>query len=269
MAVSKHHLQRMEVDWFPFVALWKSYVALRTHRTNIADDIFDLIAGSGKTVIWFVVTGRSHHVKLTQSNSSTIIEDIMSLRDAGRASVAYFYFDFRDTKKQSCQEMLHSLLIQLSAQSNHSFDTLSWLHSKHDHGTRLPSDDAMMECLKEMLSTAGQNSTYIIIDALDECPNTSGITSPREHVFNLLKKLVELHLPSLYVCVTSRPEIDIRLVLESLTQNCLSLHSENGQMEDIISYIKFVVDSDDAMRRWKEEDKILVIETLSENAGGM
>ncbi|KAH9963673.1 hypothetical protein BGW80DRAFT_1542385 [Lactifluus volemus] len=208
--------------------------------------------GSGKTVI-----------------CSTIIQDIMSLCDAGRASVAYFYFDFRDTKKQSCQEMLHSLLIQLSAQSNHSFDTLSRLHSKHDHGTRLPSDDAMMECLKEMLSTAGQNSTYIIIDALDECPNTSGITSPREHVFNLLKKLVELHLPSLYVCVTSRPEIDIRLVLESLTQNCLSLHNENGQMEDIISYIKFVVDSDDAMRRWKEEDKILVIETLSENAGGM
>ncbi|KAH9974566.1 hypothetical protein BGW80DRAFT_147383 [Lactifluus volemus] len=207
--------------------------------------------GSGKTVI-----------------CSTIIEDIMALRDAGRASVAYFYFDFRDTNKRSYQDLLHSLLIQLSAQSNHSFDTLSRLHLKHDHG-RLPSDDAMMECLKEMLSTADQNSTYIIIDALNECPHTSEIRSPREHVLNLLKNLVELRLSNLYICVTSRPEIDIRLVLESLTRNCLSLHSENGQMEDIISYINFVVHSDDAMRRWKEEDKILVIGTLSENAGGM
>jgi hypothetical protein len=269
MALSEHHVQRMEVDRFSFVALWKPYVALRTHRANITDGSFDLIAGSGKTVIWSVVTDRSHHVKLTQLNSSTIIEDIMALHDAGRASIAYFYFDFRDTNKRSCQDLLHSLLIQLSAQSNHSFDTLSRLHSKHDHGTRPPSDDAMVECLKEMLASADQNSTYIVIDALDECPHTSGITSPREHVLNLLKKLVELGLPSLHVCVTSRPEIDIRLILESLTQNCLSLHSENGQMEDILSYIKFVVEEDDAMRRWKEEDKILVIETLSENEGGM
>ena len=118
------------------------------------------------------------------------------------------------------------------------------------------------------LSTAGQNSTYIIIDALDECPHTSGITSPREHVLNLLKKLVELRLPNLYVCVTSRPEIDIRLVLESLTENRLSLYSENGQIMDTARYVRFVVLSDDAIRRWKE-DKILVIMTLSENAGGM
>jgi NACHT domain len=269
MAVSKHHLQRMEVDWFPFVALWKPYVALRTHHTDISDGIFfDSIAGSGKTVIWFVVTDHSHHVKLTQSNSSTIIEDIMVLRDAGRASVAYFYFDFRDTNKRSYQDLLHSLLIQLSAQSNHSFDTLSRLHSKYDRGTRLPSDDAMMECLREMLST-DQNSTYIIIDALDECPNTSGITSPRGHVLNLLKKLVELSLSNLYVCVTSRPETDIRPVLESLTQKRLSLHSENGQITDIFLYICFVVLSDEAMRRWKEEDKILAIKILFENEGGM
>jgi hypothetical protein len=193
----------------------------------------------------------------------------MALREAGRASVAYFYFDSRDTNKRNFQDLLRSLLIQLSDQSNHSFDILSHLHSKHDHGTRRPSNDAMMECLKEMLSTPDRNSTYIIIDALDECPHTSGIPSPRERVLNLLKKLVELRLQNLYVCVTSRPEIDIRHVLESLTQSRLSLHSENGQMEDIIRYINFVVDSDDAMRRWNDEDKILTVKTLSENAGGM
>jgi NACHT domain len=194
----------------------------------------------------------------------------MALREAGKVSVAYFYFDFRDTNKQSCQDLVHSLLIQLSAQSHHSFDTLSRLHSDHDHGTRLPSDDEMMECLKEMLSTANQTSTYIIIDALDECPNTprAEITSPREHVLILLKKLVELRLPNLYICVTSRPEVDIRRVLEPLTQNHLSLHTENGQIEDVIGYINFVIHSD-AMGRCKDEDKVLIMKTLSEKADGM
>jgi hypothetical protein len=87
----------------------------------------------------------------------------------------------------------------------------------------------MMECLKTMLSTTGQNPTYIIIDALDECPHTSGITSPRTLALNVLKKLVELRLPNLYVCVTSRAEVDIRRVLESLTQNRLSLMKMDKQ----------------------------------------
>jgi NACHT domain len=193
----------------------------------------------------------------------------MTLRDAGRASVGYFYFDFRVKNKQSRQDLLHSLLIQLSTQSDHYCDILARLYSAHDRGSRKPSDSAMVECLKEMLSIAAQGATYIIIDALDECPNTSGITSSRGHVLNLVKDLVELHLPNLHICATSRPEIDIRSVLESLTQNRVSLHNQSGQKEDIIKYVRSVVHSDNAMRRWKEEDKALVIRTLSEKADGM
>jgi NACHT domain len=207
----------------PFCGFMENVRRSSHHLTHIADGIFDLIAGSGKTVIWFVVTDRSHHVELTQSNSSTIIQHFMALHNAGRASVVHFYFDFQDRNKQSYQDLLHSLLIQLSAQSDYRLDALYRLHTNHDHGTRLPSDAAMMECLKTMLSTTGQNPTYIIIDALDECPHTSGNTSPRALVLNLLKKLVELRLPNLYVCVTSRAKPDIRRVLESLTQNRLSI----------------------------------------------
>jgi hypothetical protein len=193
----------------------------------------------------------------------------MALRDTGKAFVAYFYFDFRDVNKQSRQSLLHSLLIQFSAQSNQCCDILSNLYSKHDHGSRKPSDGAMVECLKEMLSIAAIEPTYIIIDALDECPHTSGVTSPRKHVLNHMKELVGLRLANLHICVTSRPEIDIRSALESLTQNRVSLHTESGQQEDIIKYVQSVVYSDDEMRRWKEEDKTLVIRTLSEKADGM
>jgi hypothetical protein len=193
----------------------------------------------------------------------------MTLRDAGSASVAYFYLDFRDTNKQTLENLLHSLLIQFSDRSDYCCDILSRLYSAHDRGSRKPSDGAMIDCLKEMLSNGVDGPTYIIIDALDESPNTSGIPSPREFVVNLVKELVDLHLPSLRICATSRPEFDIRSVLESLTERPVSLHNESGQKEDIVKYVRFVVNSDRRMRRWREEDKNLVTLTLSEKADGM
>ena len=49
----------------------------------------------------------------------------------------------------------------------------------------------------------------------------------------------------------------------------MSLHEQAGQNRDIFDYIKFVIFSDTKMRRWREEDKQLVLETLTEKAGGM
>jgi hypothetical protein len=49
----------------------------------------------------------------------------------------------------------------------------------------------------------------------------------------------------------------------------VSLHQEGGQREDIKNYILSFVHNDREMRRWREEDKELVITMLSERAGGM
>ena len=91
----------------------------------------------------------------------------------------------------------------------------------------------------------------------------------REEVLDLVKTLVVLSLPNLRVCVTSRPEIDIQTTLEPLTSLRVSLHNQTGQKKDIIDYVTSVVSSDVKMRRWREEDRKLVIETLSERADGM
>ncbi|KAF8501075.1 hypothetical protein F5888DRAFT_1609323, partial [Russula emetica] len=200
---------------------------------------------------------------------SSIIQDIMALRDAGMASMAYFYFDFRDVDKQKLCDVLPSLLVQLSARSDTCCDKLSQLYSAHDRGVQKPSDRAMAECLKQMLALEGQGPTYIILDALDECPVTSSIPSPREEVLELVEDLLGLHLPNLHICVTSRPEPDIQIVFERLTECAVSLHNENGQQQDIANYVAAFVYSDRRMRRWREEDKELVIKTLSEKADGM
>jgi len=201
--------------------------------------------------------------------SSSIIQDIFALSDAGRASIAYFYFDFRDIDKQKLQDLLPSLLIQLSARSDHCCDTHSQLYLVHDRGTRKPNDRGMVECLKEMLRCLAEDPTYLILDALDECPVTSGNLSPRDEVLELVDELVGLHLPNLHICVTSRPELDIQAVLEPLTAHPVSLHDESGQKQDIADYVGSFVHSDRRMKRWREEDKDLVISILSEKADGM
>jgi hypothetical protein len=183
--------------------------------------------------------------------------------------MAYFYFDFKDIDKQKLSNLLPSLLIQLSARSDPCCDILSRLYSSHDRGIRKPSDRAMVECLKEMLTVKAQGPTYIIMDALDECPITSTIPSPREEVLDLVEELVGMHLTNIHICITSRPEHDIQAILKDLTLRAVSLHDESGQQEDIINYVTSFVRSDRKVRRWRDEDKDLVIKILSEKADGM
>ena len=204
-------------------------------------------------------------------SSSTIIQDVAAMCETRQASMCYFYFDFRDMNKQHWHDLIRSLLMQLSASSPPRRDILSQLYEDHDNGTCQPSNDILAQCLKDMIMLPDQPSIYLIIDALDESPDTSGIPSPRERILHLLKQFVDLHLPNLHICVTSRPEIDIRHAIEPLTSRIISLHDQSGQKKDIVDYVRSVVysESEPIMRRWRAEDKELVIETLSERADGM
>jgi hypothetical protein len=199
--------------------------------------------------------------------SSTVIEDIKALCDADQALMAYFYFDFRDTNKQHWRDLLPSLLTQLSTQSSPSYDISSRLYSGHGNGAQQPNDDALKRCLIEMLTVRDRHPIYLIMDALDECPDTPEVPSPRNRIRQLLEELADFQIPNLRICVTSRPEFDIR-VLGPLTSRQVSLHDQNGQKQDVADYVRSVVysKSEPHMRRWRKEDKEFVIETLSERA---
>ena len=191
------------------------------------------------------------------------------MRDAGLASMAYYYFDFRDTDKQNCRNLILSLLSQLSARSDLCCDILHRVYVTNNNGAYKPTDDVLIQCLKEMLTLSNDRPIYLIMDALDECPNSFGMPSPREVVLDFVKELVDLSLPHLRICLTSRPEIDIRTIIEPLTTRRVSLHDETGQQKDIVEYVSSVVRSDVRMGKWREEDQKLVIGTLSEKADGM
>ena len=198
--------------------------------------------------------------------SSAIIQDIVAMKRRGLASLAFFYHDFNEDDKRNLRGLLSSILVQLCHQSEPYCDILSKFYSDHASGLQHPSDDELIACLKDVLELTGQAPVFLIVDALDECSDISDVPSPREKVLYCLEELIELRVPNLRLCVTSRPEADIKLVLQPLTSYSVSLHEERGQMQDINNYIKSVVKD---MRRWKSEHKEHVIDVLTKRADGM
>ena len=185
--------------------------------------------------------------------------------------MAYFFFDFKDVGKQDARAFLSSVLVQLSSQSTSFCNILLEFYSAHQRGSKQPSDAALIQCLEKMLKVPTKVPIYVIVDALDECPDTSGVQSPREKVLALVEELVGLRLPNLRLWITSRLNVDIKNVLEPLTStsNRISLHDEDGQRKDIADYVRSVVYSDKKLISWRKKNKELVVKTLSDRADGM
>ena len=191
------------------------------------------------------------------------------MRKRGLASLAFFYHDFNEDGKRRLRGLLSSVLVQLCHQSDSYCDILSEFYLEHGNGSQHPSDDELVQCLKNVLELPGQAPVFLILDALDECPETSDIPSPREEVLRLVEGLIEPQIPNLRICVTSRPEADITTVLGRLTSSSVSIHDEKGQSEDINNYIKWAVNEDPKNKKWRMEDKKRVIDVLTKRAGGM
>jgi hypothetical protein len=96
-----------------------------------------------------------------------------------------------------------SLLVQLCGHSDSYSAILSEFYSAHGDGSWPPSDDALIGCLRDILNHPGQAPVYLIIDGLDEAPNTFGMSFLREKVLAFLEELVDLHLQNLRICLTS------------------------------------------------------------------
>ena len=231
--------------------------------------LFLFVAGAGKSVFWYANLLIFLSRKLMLLASSTIIEDVDGLREAGLASLTFFYCDFREEEKTGLRGLLSSLLCQLCHQCDAYCDMLFKFYSDHAKGSRPPREDALVECLKDLLKLPGMAPVYIIVDALDECPNIPSLRSPRSKVLNVIEDLISSQFPNLRICVTSRPETDIKDVLDPLKVCSVSLHGQMEQKRDIEDYIKLVINTHPKNREWGAEDKQLVIDVLSEKSDGM
>ena len=201
--------------------------------------------------------------------SSAVIEEIRTMQESGLACLAMYYYDFKEDKKKDLCGLLSSVLFQLCNQSDSYHRIISTFYSTHFNGAQSPSDDELVRCLVDLLKLPGSKPIYLIVDALDECPSTSSLSSPREELLSLMEDLVEAKLPNLRICVTSRPEVDIKTILEPLAFCSVSLHDASGQQKDIRDYIKSIVNTNTKMGTWNSRHKQLVIDVLTRKADGM
>jgi len=201
--------------------------------------------------------------------SSAVIKEIKTIQKSGPASLAMYDYDFREDKKKGLHGILSSILFQLCGQSDSYHSILSTFYSIHLDGAQRPSDDKLIHCLIDLSKLSGSQPIYLIVDALDKCPSTSSLSSPCTKLLLLLEDLVKAQLPNLRICVTSQPEIDIKVILEPLAFLSVSLHNTSGQQKDIKDYIVSVINTNKKIQDWNSQHKQLVVDALTRKAGRM
>lgn len=91
----------------------------------------------------------------------------------GPALLAYFFFDFNNSAKQSEENLLRSLLVQLASVFENGLEILDALFLTCSKGTSEPSRQTLLKTLYQLISSIGE--VFIIVDALDERPSREGL----------------------------------------------------------------------------------------------
>ena len=154
--------------------------------------------------------------------------------------------------------ILRQLLLQRPTIPNGVRDV--YLKYRHGH----PPLAAWRTALGSMIHET--SPSFIIIDALDECPTHGG---ERAKLLDLLRSLAASQGDGLHVLVTSRRESDIEEKLaESITSSPLSIQGEDTD-NDIGTHVKAQLAIDSTMSKWPEPIKLEVEEVLTTKAKGM
>ena len=211
------------------------------------------LAGCGKTV-------------LTSSIVEDMQKEIVSGPHASSSPILlYFFFDFRDIRKQSFGEMALSLAYQLYSQDKSFEQPMDSLLKVCDNGYRKPSTASLLEIILETLLSIDRK-VFIILDALDEC------AIPRQELLAWIQKVAESTSKRINVLVTSRKEPDIDSIL-----GCAKLMDQNIAVqadvvdEDIRAYITHRLRTDSGFKRWEHREDIqqMIRESLMRMSAGM
>ena len=192
--------------------------------------------------------------------SSTIIADILHHCQSDPTFViAYYYFDFGDTLKQSSDSLVRSLITQLSSQSSSCPEALRSLYSQNINGQRQPTTDDLMVILKYIVGSF--QHVYVIIDALDECRD-------REQLLLLIEEMAEWKLGNLHMLATSRQEHDIEECVGPLVSAQINLHSVQVNA-DIHTHLRERLKNDSKLKKWPAKIHGQIEAALMDGAHGM
>jgi hypothetical protein len=200
-------------------------------------------AGCGKTIL-----------------CSTAIEDIrMTSEQNADTAFAFFYFSFSDERKQSDSDLLRSLVAQLGWRE----PGLSMLRQAYGDAKRsVPGPDELEKIF--LASTRSCSKVYLLVDALDECPEDH---ETRQSVLARIERLTQ-DAPNLRVFATSREMDRIRKSMEALIAEPLRV-TTLAVDDDIQIYLAKEISRDRSLYALSPEMRTLIESTIASQADGM
>jgi Cdc6-like AAA superfamily ATPase len=157
------------------------------------------IPGAGKTIL-----------------TSIVIDELTArFSDDPTIGIAYIYCNFRQKDRQKAQDLLASLLKQLSEERSSLPESVKSLYDKHEKKRTRPSLDEISGTLQSV--AAAYSRVFIIVDALDECQTSDGCRqSFLSSLFNFQEKCganlftTSRHIASIEKEFEGNPILDIR-----------------------------------------------------------
>lgn len=200
-------------------------------------------AGCGKTILF-----------------STAIEDIQNTCEQDPdVSHAFFYFSFSDEHKQHDWDLLRSLVAQLGWRE----PGLSMLRQAYGNSRQnVPGPDELQKIL--LASVRSCSRVYLLMDALDECPEDDGT---RQNVLERIERLTQ-QAPNISVFATSREVDKIRKAMERLGPEPLRMIAPVVDA-DIRVWLSIQISRDANLRELNPELQTLIESTISSQADGM
>ncbi|KAJ7691808.1 ankyrin repeat-containing domain protein [Mycena rosella] len=183
---------------------------------------------------------------------SSIIDKLVATR-----SLAYFYCDFRDPRKQTAHGLFSSLVSQLAVVSSDCLAILQRFHLLHST-SGAPNEATLLNCMGQMLTASGD--VFIVIDALDECPGGA----QRAEMLEYLERLAKTDRSRLHLLITSRSEADIQSCMVRMKTHQLDLQVVEDQVNDLRLYITYELEK----MQWGDILFHLAFDTLTAKANG-
>jgi NACHT domain len=164
------------------------------------------IPGAGKTIL-----------------TSIVVDDLNTRFPADQnIGIAYLYCNFRRRDEQSAEDLLASLLKQLTQEQSSLPDSMKALYDQHRDKRTRPSFDEISRALQSVATICSQ--VFIVVDALDECQASDGCrTKFLTEIFNLQAKC------GAHLFATSRFILEITEVFKSSTS--LEIYATRDDVE--------------------------------------
>ena len=185
-----------------------------------------------------------------------MVDKLCDMAGERKSAVSCFYVDFAAREEQSPTNMLGSLLKQIVGGLEKIPDEISRMFQEHKkviggRGLRVP------EVVKMLQTVASLQTTFICIDALDEC-----VEKHRPEILDSLRQILEKS-PNTRIFLTGRRHIggEIDRHLGERT----TVLSIKPNRDDIVGYIRMRLNKDTSLDRMHSGLEDEIIKGITEN----